>query len=111
MSTQHLLITFLIIVLIYLYSFKETFNQWGGNKSYLSKGQKFNSDIRKKIKQKMAENCQNINSDKIKSNNMINKRMVCRYLSRCKDLGDINYISWNKPKIASDNKVRGVPSR
>ena len=45
MSVPHIFITFLIAVIIYLYSLKEQFNVYGGDKNYLNEGQTTNKAL------------------------------------------------------------------
>lgn len=110
MSVPHLFITFLIAVIIYLYSLKEEFNVYGGDKDYLNEGQTVNKALLEKIKGRIKENCGDLRTEKIKSNIMSNKRVTCRYFSRCKDITEINVESWNKPKLIPESNIIGVPA-
>ena len=99
MSISHLFITFLIGIIIYLFSLKEKFDTYGNNKTFLSDGQKNNKILLNKINERMKENCKNLTSEEPQANTMANKRLTCRYYSRCKDIAKINQESWNNPKI------------
>lgn len=105
MSIPHLFITLLIAVLMYLYSVKEKFNMYGGNKQFLKEGANVNKDLKNKLKNRIELDCKKIKDNKLRSNIIINDRLDCRYLSRCKNIADENFISWTKPKIMIDNKI------
>jgi predicted membrane protein len=107
MSIQHLFITFLIGVIIYLYSIKESFSNY--SKTFAKDGVNVNKDLKQKLKQRINTECKNVTNEKVKSNIIANKRLNCRYLSRCKDITDMNYNSWAKPKVSIvKTNVKGI---
>ena len=107
MSISHLFITFLIGVIIYLYSLKENFNVYGGDKSYLNEGETFNKGLLKKINERISENCGNLTNEKMQSNTMNDKRRNCRYFSRCRDITKLNIESWANPKLVPQPNITG----
>jgi len=98
MSIQHLFITLLIGIIIYLYSIKEPFTN--NNKTFAKDGVNVNKELKKKLEKRISNECKNVTNEKVKANIIANKRLNCRYLSRCKDITDINYNSWAKPKVS-----------
>ena len=94
---------------MYLYSVKEKFNLKGGDKQFLKEGAEVNKDLKNKLKNRIKVECKNLKNNKVRSNIVLNDRLECRYLSRCKNIADENFVSWTKPKIMIDNKIiKGV---